>query len=331
MEVAFDSRNRDAYVSGGVVGLGNSVLRSGDTGANWTPVSNRIAPHLVADPATAGTVYGYQWTNNAWFKSVDGGANFSTGFIVITGNFRSISGGIAVPRTLGNVSAASFQSGPVTPDSIVSALGFGLATTPLAASSQPAPTELGGTTVTIIDSAGVSRLAPLFYVSPGQVNYAVPADTAPGVATVIVKSGDGVQSSAPLGIVSVAPSLFTLNGAGLVAAYALRISGGNQIYENVYQLDSSNAVLARPIDLGPAGDEVYLLLYGTGIRGAKDVTVTVGGVSIPVFFAGAQGQFLGEDQVNAGPLPRTLAGRGNVMVVLTADGKVANAVNLTIR
>ena len=81
----------------------------------------------------------------------------------------------------------------------------------------------------------------------------------------------------------------------------------------------------------PPAASLYLLLYGTGLRGAGTTTASVGGVSVPVIFAGAQGQFAGEDQVNIGPLPRSLAGSGNVQVILTSDGITANTVNITIK
>ena len=71
-------------------------------------------------------------------------------------------------------------------------------------------------------------------------------------------------------------------------------------------------------------EQVYLELYGTGIRHAKSVTVTVGGADVPVLYAGAAPGFAGEDQVNIGPLPQSLAGQGSVNILLTADGQAAN-------
>lgn len=41
--------------------------------------------------------------------------------------------------------------------------------------------------------------------------------------------------------------------------------------------------------------------------------------------------FLGLDQVNIGPLPRTLAGRGTVNLHLTVDGNRSNTVSLNIQ
>jgi uncharacterized protein (TIGR03437 family) len=69
-------------------------------------------------------------------------------------------------------------------------------------------------------------------------------------------------------------------------------------------------------------------MYGTGIRNANNVTASVGGLSVPVLYAGPAPDFAGEDQVNIGPLPQALAGAGSVNIVLTADGQAANTVNV---
>jgi uncharacterized protein (TIGR03437 family) len=58
--------------------------------------------------------------------------------------------------------------------------------------------------------------------------------------------------------------------------------------------------------------------------------VAVGGIGVPVVSAGAQGQFAGLDQVNI-ELPASLAGRGEVGVVLSANGLTANTVLINMR
>jgi uncharacterized protein (TIGR03437 family) len=47
-------------------------------------------------------------------------------------------------------------------------------------------------------------------------------------------------------------------------------------------------------------------------------------------YAGAHPDFPGLDQVNVGPLPRSLAGKGEVAVYLTVDGNRSNPVTLKI-
>jgi uncharacterized protein (TIGR03437 family) len=57
---------------------------------------------------------------------------------------------------------------------------------------------------------------------------------------------------------------------------------------------------------------------------------TVGGKASQVLYAGPQGQYPGDDQVNV-LLPRALAGAGVVRIELTVDGRPANAVTLIIQ
>ena len=47
--------------------------------------------------------------------------------------------------------------------------------------------------------------------------------------------------------------------------------------------------------------------------------------------AGYMTEYAGLDQVNLGPLPRSLAGKGATSVVLRVDGKTSNAVTVNIR
>jgi uncharacterized protein (TIGR03437 family) len=125
--------------------------------------------------------------------------------------------------------------------------------------------------------------------------------------------------------------LFPLNSSGLVAALVLpELSGVQQPLQPVYQLSGSN-IVALPVNVANANEQIYLELYGTGIRNAAAVTVTVGGVSVPVLYAGAAPGNVGEDQVNIGPLPTSLARSGSVNIILTADGQTANIVNITIQ
>lgn len=236
-----------------------------------------------------------------------------------------------------HVSAANYRGERLAQDSIVAAFGTGLATTTEAATSTPLPTTLGGTRVTIKDSAGREREAGLFFVSPNQVNYLLPADAAIGTATIIITSGDGTRSLRTAQITALAPGLFTANsnGQGVPAAVVLRIAAnGAQSYEPVAVFDAAqNRFIARAIDLGAPGEQVYLLLFGTGLRQRgklEDVRAMLGNIEAPISFAGAQGALAGLDQINV-LVPRALAGRGEVELRLSVNGKLANAVRLNFR
>ena len=228
-------------------------------------------------------------------------------------------------------SATAGQIMPFAAESIVAAYGSDLATGTALAAAIPLPTSLAGASVMVTDSAGTPRLASLFYVSPSQINFEIPAGTAAGTATVTFQIQNGANQGATIQIGSVSPGIFQLNGSALVAAWVLQvISGAQQPLQSVYQF-GSGGVIPFPIDLGPSTEQVYLEMYGTGIRNAKSVAAKVGGLSVPVLYAGAAPGFAGEDQVNIGPLPQSLAGKGSVDILLTADGQAANTVNVTIQ
>ncbi|HWB85645.1 MAG TPA: FG-GAP-like repeat-containing protein [Bryobacteraceae bacterium] len=234
------------------------------------------------------------------------------------------------PAALTVVSAASFALGPLAPGTIASAFGKDLATGTTSAGSFLLPTNLNGTSVMVQDSGGVSRRAPLFFVSPGQVNFVVPNGTALGGATVMAISGNGTTVTGQASILPFAPSLFTAGSSGIAAAYVVRISPENtQTVQPVFA-EQSGGIVPVPIDIsGP--DRVYLTLFGTGFDAANadSTTVSIQGQSASVSYAGPQLQWSGLDQVNV-LLPASLAGSGVASVVLTVAGKPANTVYVAI-
>ncbi len=247
--------------------------------------------------------------------------------------------GCSAPPLVSSVSAASFvPGGPLASESIVAAFGTGLSLTTESAARLPLPTTLAGTSLRVKDSTGTERLAPLFYVSPTQINYLVPPGTFPGAADITVNQGDFVVGYGNTRIERIAPGLFTANssGQGAPAAVAVRVaSDGSQTIVPVatFQSGSTPGFIPVPLDLGGPGDQMVLTLYGTGIRGRSSpagVGATIGGENATVLFAGPQGGFEGLDQVNVA-IPRSLAGRGIVDLVTTVDGRPANTVTISIR
>jgi uncharacterized protein (TIGR03437 family) len=239
------------------------------------------------------------------------------------------------PPSLTVVSSASLAPGPVAPDSFATAFGKNSTVATVSSGSGPWPTTLSNTTVSVRDASGNTRPAPLLYVSPQQVNFLIPADTSTGTATVTVTTqslGLNITESAHVQIAPVAPSLFVLNAAGLAAAYLVRAAPGQpQSFDSVFTLQNG-ALVAKPIDLGPPGEQVYLILYGTGIRnaGPAGVTVNIDGLNARVTYAGPETKVDGLDQINV-LLPPALAGSGDVSVVLTAAGITADSVHVTIQ
>jgi uncharacterized protein (TIGR03437 family) len=226
---------------------------------------------------------------------------------------------------LGN--GASLAVGAVSADQIVSLFGQNLAAQQ-ASGPEPLPTQLSGTTVEVRDSQGVTRLAGISFIHPLQMNFVIPAGTALGQATLTVRSAQG-SASINVQVDNVAPGIFTPNGTGEGVAFAQRWLFNNDFSQlvniaNAYVLSGSTFVPA-PINLGPQNQQPVLVLATTGLRRAGTVTATIGGQAAQVLGVAAQGQFTGLDQVNI-LLDRNLAGRGNVNVVLTVDGKATKPV-----
>jgi len=230
---------------------------------------------------------------------------------------------LAIPNWFGPeiVSAASFQAIPLPPQSISTAIGRHLATT-----ASP-----GGTTVQVTDFSGNAQSAKIFYSSPSQVNYLLPAGLANGPASVQITASDGTVSFGEMLVQPVGPGIFMLNAAGLAAADIIHISGGQQTALNVYQV-SDGALVANPINLGSSTDENILVLFGTGFRGAEQsqIMVTFNGVPGVVQFAGSQPTFPGLDQANV-VIPQNAGLHGDVVVAFTAAGFAANNVHLTFQ
>jgi uncharacterized protein (TIGR03437 family) len=232
------------------------------------------------------------------------------------------------------VSAAS-QRSLLSPESIASFYGSNLANGNASASGPSLPTTLGGIGVQVQDSAGVTRPAPLSYASPTQINFEIPAGTAPGETTFsVTNGGSAALASSTANLLNIAPTLFTADGSGtgVAAAWAIHAGvSGQQSAALTFQC-ANGTCSSVPINLG-VDTPTYLSLYGTGIRNRSslsNVSVTVNGVSVPVLYAGPQGGFAGLDQVNIA-VTLSLRGTGETNLVLTVDGQTANTVRVNIQ
>ena len=186
------------------------------------------------------------------------------------------------------LNAAGFIPG-TAPASLQSLFGERLAPATAVASALPLLAELVGVGIEVIDGTGAAHEAQLLYVSPGQINFLMPDEAAPGAAVLrLTREGEEAVELA-ITIDTVAPGLFSANGTGegIGAITALRVA-------------------------------------------ADAVQATIGDSEAPVLFAGAQGGVAGLDQVDVGPLPRSLVGRDEVNVVVTAAGITSNTVTIVI-
>jgi uncharacterized protein (TIGR03437 family) len=226
------------------------------------------------------------------------------------------------------------MSGLPAAGSIGALFGTALAAATLSAASLPLPTTLGSTTVRL---NGVA--APLFYVSPTQINFQVPWELA-GQSQVSVSVTTGTTSSPPvsLSLPAFSPGIFTMNSSG-AGQGAVVIAGTSSIAAPEGALPA-----AHPVDRGD-----YIAIYCTGLglvtnrpdsgaSGGSDPlaltitspTVAIGGLPTPVLYAGLAPGFVGLYQVNV-QVPDQLAPGARVPVVLTIAGNVSNTVFVAVR
>jgi uncharacterized protein (TIGR03437 family) len=234
----------------------------------------------------------------------------------------------------GNRIGSAASGGPVVaPESIASFFGANLTVDTAVPAGASLPTTLAGVSLQVIDSSKVSRTAPLFYASPTQLNFEVPAGTVSGTTTFRILDANNLEvASTTATVAKIAPSIFTADGtgSGVAAAFAIQVSpDGTQIAKLIFQCTTAGCT-SVPIDLSLP---TVLTLYGTGVRfrsSLPTVTATIGSTSAPVLYAGAQGFFAGLDQVNV-QVPASLSGAGETTLVVTVDGQAANTVRLSIK
>jgi uncharacterized protein (TIGR03437 family) len=255
---------------------------------------------------------------------------YVVGLLKESGGFQNLAGSLSVlpagdlyvqlnsvPQTLtfSNVNAASFAKGPVAPNSIATAFWN-------------SPEKASGIGVNVTDAAGTTRPAQVFFASSKQINYGIPNGTVTGTATISI-TGTEDTITAQQAIAAVAPGVFNSNG--LAVGSTLTVNNGVQTPGNLVQPNASGALQPVPINVGTGSEQVFLILYGTGIRNhAQPVTAMIGTTAATVAFSGAQGTFVDEDQINV-LVPQSLKGAGMVNVVLTVDGVPTNPVTILVQ
>lgn len=224
----------------------------------------------------------------------------------------------------GIVNAAGFNGGGVAPAEWISLFGSHLA--PRFAVG-PSPVEAReGTAVEFVDGRNISRKGVVQFVSGDHVNVLAPEGMAAGSGQIRATSYSGT-TTVPVTIKPIHAGLFSAgsSGKGPASATWLLVRGDGQRESGL----TFNASLQNiPLDLS-AGD-FYISFYGTGFRGSQTVAAKLGGETLPVLGAVAQGQYAGLDQLVVGPLPRTLIGRGEVTLEASFDGVQANQLTIAV-
>jgi uncharacterized protein (TIGR03437 family) len=236
----------------------------------------------------------------------------------------------------GVVNGASFSQWHAG-GSIGSIFGINFGTATLSAANLPLPTTLNGVSVQI---DGIP--APLFFVSPNQINFQFPWELVnQTLVTMTVTVNGTVGPALSVALSAAGPGIFALNSPGTP--------------QGIVQI-SNTAIFAAPagsisgVQTRPATRGVeFLTIYCTGLgdvnnrpasgAGASATTLsatkatptaTIGGVPATVSFSGLVPGFVGLYQVNA-QVPANAPTGSAVPLIVTMGGIASNTVTIAVQ
>jgi uncharacterized protein (TIGR03437 family) len=298
-----------------------------DSSGNPYITGNSVAINLPTTPGVFQPTYagGVLTTNEL------GGDTFVAKFAEATGPIPGVSAD-------GVVNAASFAPRANLATGGIGALfGTGLASSTAVATAVPLPANLGGATVLV---NGIP--APLFFVSPGQINFQMPWEVAgpSGIATTLTVTVEGVTSSAATVSLRATPGIFSLNQTGSGQGAILIATTG----EIAAPSGSVPGRAARPVRRGE-----YISIYCTGLGAVTNPpatgavasgnplstttttpTVSIGGRQATVSFSGLAPGFVGLYQINA-QAPENAPTGNAVSVVINAAAYNSNTVTIAVQ
>ena len=239
----------------------------------------------------------------------------------------------------GIVNGVTYAAGqPVAPGSIASIFGSDLAASLAQADSVPLSFSMADVSVSVNGMP-----APLFFVSPGQINIQVPWNVLPdaadnGVATVVVSRGQLKSIARSVNIASVSPAIFTVGPDGVGNAIAINSDGSIAA-----PVGSIPGLLTHPAGIG---QPLVILASGLGsvtpvdADGANSVDqlrstvhipdVLVGGQPAQLLFSGLSPSFTAVNQVNA-VVPSVSAGSAVPLQLRFGDLVTSDKVTIAVQ
>ena len=307
---------------GSIRPLSSVTDANGQVGAVWT-----LGPSTGSQTARAVPFF-YDGISLYGFKGV-----------TITATAQAAGGGVTpvVPAT-GILNGAGFDSSVagVSPGAIVTIFGTNLSTAP---STGVQPGLIPGTTQLSTSSNGTrvtfdGVAAPLFFVSPGQLNVQVPFEVAGKASSQVVVTLNGSASSAvTVPVLESTPGIFTSNSSGKGPAVILNQDGSFNSSINpapegtIIQLFATGLGAVTPaVPTGQLAPTSLPLALSTTLP-----TVLIGGASSPanLEFSGLAPGFVGLWQVNVRvPIG---AGSGGRNLLLRTGQQTANLVTVYVK
>ncbi|MBZ5596071.1 MAG: hypothetical protein LAP39_27830 [Acidobacteriia bacterium] len=216
-----------------------------------------------------------------------------SGFTAMAWNYDA---SVAPPNLQTVVSAADGSKG-VAPGGLVTVWGSQLSPVNIATSEIPVPTALGESCLTV---NGVP--VPMLFASPNQINAQLPVEVE-GAATMVLHTPGGTSNNLDFTIVSAAPSVFRSGVAGPKSGVATVVRAkNNQLVTPSNPIHRGEAIVIYATGLGRT-----LPSLATGFAASanplpvviEQPDVSLGGHSLPLYYAGLAPGEVGVYQINA--------------------------------
>lgn len=216
-----------------------------------------------------------------------------SGFTVLPWTFDAA---VATPR-ITKVTNLADGSSSIAPGSLVKIEGLDLSPINQASRERPLPTALGESCITV---NGLP--IPLIFVSGNEINAQIPYEIS-GSTTLILRTPGGVSDNFNLSVQPTAPSIFRTILSGLDSPVATIVNGRNGlIATNSNPIKRNDRIVIYLTGLGktnPAVDAGLSAPADPLAQALVSPVVTLGGVEIPVTYAGLTPGEVGVYQINA--------------------------------
>jgi uncharacterized protein (TIGR03437 family) len=217
---------------------------------------------------------------------------------------------VAFAQVSAVVNGASFAGAPGA-GSVATIFGSNLANTTASASTVPLPYSLGGITVTVNGTT-----APLWYVSPTQVNFEVPADAKAGQASIVVGSAPSFAFTIP----QAAPGIFAYGSNRAIA-----VNRDNSLTDSNHPAAPGSAITVYLTGIGPLDNPVATDTQAPAqplSRATLPASAIIGGQNAPISFLGLTPGGIALAQAN---LTVPSLASGDYPVAITIGGVTSNA------
>jgi uncharacterized protein (TIGR03437 family) len=329
-----DGSTQIALVTLQAIGLPQFVLPGGTTALTFSAAAGSTATLLqtIGVSSTGPNTPAQATAASSGWLSVTGGGSTPVTFMVQVNPT-----GLAVGTYQGSITITSTNVGTnpltiaatltVTPSAAISVSGFenagSLQNTPAAPNTIfSAFGKFPGCTAGAQVTADGNPTA-VFYSSPTQINFLIPATVSGNASTSLVIACAGLSSGPlPLSVAAVAPSLFTVAQTGTGQA------------DSVNQDGSVDAAVApgTVVELYGTGFGLYAPVSADGLtRMAQAVTALIGGAPAQVLFAGqAPGYTSGLQQIDILVPVNSPQGAGIPLGLVLTVGGVTTQAGLTL-